>query len=148
MDSEKRITIDVDLIKRSNTYWYKLTFPYHEPTIQILRALTGSQLSNKLKCWLLPYQGNSISGITEKLGDTAYLISKAAEDVQRIIVKNEKAREMYETAIRAFKAHLQSRRYSGSTVKTNAEALQTFLRFIECKPFIRTDMIVINSTPG
>lgn len=112
-----------------------LSFKYHQPVIDKIRALRTYTFSRSLRSWITPFSNKKLSEIQELLKEDA--IFKLDNSLFHPIKNEKKAREINDdnkAIIRSFVKYLKGKRYSESTIKTYFTFIADFIDYVQPKP--------------
>lgn len=133
-------------------------FKYDSTTIELVKKIADAKWSQTNKCWYISYYAEALQLIKntfEAKGINIKLLNKYEDVVKPNQVKIKKPSDalpdlnkVQKEKINQFNYWLQSKRYSGSTIGTYIDSIQTFLRYYSTKnlsEITNEDLIIFNN---
>lgn len=125
--------IQIEVIKHRDALWYGLSFRYHTPLIQKIRALEGATWSNTHRKWLLPFQSERYEAWLGILKQITRVDHVACDQFIDRFRKRQSARRQYGKDLERFHWWMKSKRYSPNTQNTYLQAIEVFLQEMKGK---------------
>ena len=135
-----------------------INFKYDSATIELVKKIADTKWSQTNKCWFISYYAEALQLIKstfEAKGITIKLLNKYEDVIKPNHVKIKKPSDalpdlnkVQKEKINQFNYWLQSKRYSGSTIGTYIDSIQTFLRYYSTKnlsEITNEDLIIFNN---
>lgn len=135
-----------------------INFKYDSTTIELVKKIADAKWSQSNKCWYISYYAEALQLIKntfEPKGITIKLLNKYEDVIKLSQVKIKKPSDALpdlnteqKEKINKFNYWLQSKRYSGSTIGTYIDSIQTFLRYYSTKKLseiTNEDLIIFNN---
>ena len=135
-----------------------INFKYDSATIELVKKIADAKWSQTNKCWYISYYAESLQLIKntfEAKGITIKLLNKYEDVIKPNQVKIKKPSDalpdlnnVQKEKINQFNYWLKSKRYSGSTIGTYMDSIQTFLRYYSTKnlsEITNEDLIIFNN---
>ena len=135
-----------------------INFKYDSATIELVKKIADAKWSQTNKCWYISYYAEALQLIKntfEAKGITIKLLNKYEDVIKPNHVKIKKPSDalpdlnkVQKEKINQFNYWLKSKRYSGSTIGTYMDSIQTFLRYYSTKnlsEITNEDLIIFNN---
>ena len=135
-----------------------INFKYDSATIELVKKIADAKWSQTNKCWYISYYAKALQLIKntfEAKGITIKLLNKYEDVIKPSQVKIKKPSDTLpdlnieqKEKINQFNYWLKSKRYSGSTIGTYMDSIQTFLRYYSTKnlsEITNEDLIIFNN---
>ena len=135
-----------------------INFKYDSATIELVKKIADAKWSQTNKCWYISYYAEALQLIKntfEAKGITIKLLNKYEDVIKPNQVKIKKPSDalpdlnkVQKEKINQFNYWLKSKRYSGSTIGTYMDSIQTFLRYYSTKnlsEITNEDLIIFNN---
>ena len=135
-----------------------INFKYDSATIELVKKIADAKWSQTNKCWFISYYTEALQLIKntfEAKGITIKLLNKYEDVIKPNQVKIKKPSDalpdlnnVQKEKINQFNYWLKSKRYSGSTIGTYIDSIQTFLRYYSTKnlsEITNEDLIIFNN---
>ena len=135
-----------------------INFKYDSATIELVKKIADAKWSQTNKCWYISYYAEALQLIKntfEAKGITIKLLNKYEDVIKPSQVKIKKPSDTLpdlnieqKEKINQFNYWLKSKRYSGSTIGTYMDSIQTFLRYYSTKnlsEITNEDLIIFNN---
>jgi len=135
-----------------------INFKYDSATIELVKKIADAKWSQTNKCWYISYYAEALQLIKNTFdakGITIKLLNKYEDVIKPSQVKIKKPSDALpdlnieqKEKIYQFNYCLQSKRYSGSTIGTYMDSIQTFLRYFSTKnlsEITNEDLIIFNN---
>ena len=135
-----------------------INFKYDSATIELVKKIADAKWSQTNKCWFISYYTKALQLIKntfEAKGITIKLLNKYEDVIKPNQVKIKKPSDalpdlnnVQKEKINQFNYWLKSKRYSGSTIGTYIDSIQTFLRYYSTKnlsEITNEDLIIFNN---
>lgn len=135
-----------------------INFKYDSATIELVKKIADAKWSQTNKCWFISYYAEALQLIKntfEAKGITIKLLNKYEDVIKPNHVKIKKPSDalpdlnkVQKEKINQFNYWLKSKRYSGSTIGTYIDSIQTFLRYYSTKnlsEITNEDLIIFNN---
>ena len=135
-----------------------INFKYDSATIELVKKIADAKWSQTNKCWFISYYAEALQLIKntfEAKGITIKLLNKYEDVIKPNHVKIKKPSDalpdlnkVQKEKINQFNYWLKSKRYSGSTIGTYMDSIQTFLRYYSTKnlsEITNEDLIIFNN---
>ena len=135
-----------------------INFKYDSATIELVKKIADAKWSQTNKCWFISYYAEALQLIKntfEAKGITIKLLNKYEDVIKPNQVKIKKPSDalpdlnkVQKEKINQFNYWLKSKRYSGSTIGTYMDSIQTFLRYYSTKnlsEITNEDLIIFNN---
>ena len=135
-----------------------INFKYDSATIELVKKIADAKWSQSNKCWFISYYAEALQLIKntfEAKGITIKLLNKYEDVIKPNHVKIKKPSDalpdlnkVQKEKINQFNYWLKSKRYSGSTIGTYIDSIQTFLRYYSTKnlsEITNEDLIIFNN---
>ena len=135
-----------------------INFKYDSATIELVKKIADAKWSQTNKCWFISYYAEALQLIKntfEAKGITIKLLNKYEDVIKPNHVKIKKPSDalpdlnkVQKEKINQFNYWLKSKRYSGSTIGTYIDSIQTFLRYFSTKnlsEITNEDLIIFNN---
>ena len=152
----KEITIAHALFNNKEKIF--INFKYDSATIELVKKIADAKWSQTNKCWYISYYAEALQLIKntfEAKGITIKLLNKYEDVINPNQVKIKKPSDglpnlnkVQKEKINQFNYWLKSKRYSGSTIGTYMDSIQTFLRYYSTKnlsEITNEDLIIFNN---
>ena len=148
----------IHLKKTENPSQIKVWHPFDDQLFWKMKSIETAIWNNSDYSWILPNDKNTIANIFKTFKGIAWIdmnelkmgeekTFSLAQKKKKIVLSPLKENQLLE--INSFEKHLQSKRYSASTIKTYVDSLATFFRFFHAKPIQEIDnedLIHFNNT--
>jgi integrase/recombinase XerD len=148
----------IHLKKTENPNQIKVCHPFDDQLFWKMKSIETAIWNSSDYSWILPNDKKTIANIFKTFKGIAWIdmnelkmgekkTFSLAQKKKKIVLSPLTENQLLE--INSFEKHLQSKRYSASTIKTYVDSLATFFRFFHAKPIQEIDnedLIHFNNT--
>jgi integrase/recombinase XerD len=138
----------LDIQTHNGSEVLSLRFPYNLVLIEEVKKLPNVKWSASKRVWLVPFEPQIIETVKTKLGHMARIDDSGAMKKATRICREEQVQKNHSSKLTAYTLWLKSKRYSPNTIKTYADAVKIFLKYLEGKPveeITQEDLIRFNN---
>jgi integrase/recombinase XerD len=138
----------IHLKKTENPNQIKVCHPFDDQLFWKMKSIETAIWNSSDYSWILPNDKKTIANIFKTFKGIAWIdmnelkmgekkTFSLAQKKKKIVLSPLTENQLLE--INSFEKHLQSKRYSASTIKTYVDSLATFFRFFHAKPIHEID---------